>query len=405
MPEDQVDDFVRMLVGKKVLLVPDDQNPYDHDCVDGYYAGRRCCHVSARKAPVVREVLLQLGKRSIVVGVMGHNLEQGYRTVHCAIEPPEAIPDDCMMRHRQAYQDWTYAGRVDVVPSRYRSLLANTDYLLERLPAADATAAELLPVINAYLSDVPMAYAREDKENCIAVNLLLQNSPLPDVRACNARLVLALDHLNHPERRVEVVRACMAEMRMNPQIQVEADGLDRAALAHRVDNLKAFPEALYQVHQRDFDTFCCNLYYNDIPARQLCQFVCGMVVCELAAERLDSLEVQQRMARDAEDQFWLSRVQRYLDTCHPTPDDTSAILMFQDFALSDASPQVRQQLWDIARHYTEPRLHPTTQNIVYPQQGSTANIGCDQQSSRFETQLLSSPDNHHTQHYIDRNEE
>ena len=385
MPEDKVEDFVRGLVGKRVLLMPDDDNPYDKDCVEGYYAGRPCCHVSARKASTLRQVMQQEGRRSLMVVVSSHNLETGFKTVFCQYEPAAPLSDDFLAERSRAYLLWHYLGSAQPVPCRYRSLLANTDYLLERLGADDVTAEEVLPIIAAYLEDLPVAFAREDKENCISVNAQLQNSTVPAIRACNAQLVVALDHLNHPERREDIVRQWLAELKQNRSLRLEAEGLDGEAWAQREANLRAFPDGLYEGYRRDFTTFCGNLYYNDIPAEALRAFMSGVALCDLAAARLAG--TTERRQTDF-DHRRLDKLESYLATHHPGADDLAAIIAEHENALSDEA--ARQRLLQITERFTQPEHRPTTQNIIYPQQGSTANIGCDQQHSDFQTLLPTS---------------
>ena len=374
MAADKVDDFVQGIVGKHVLLMPDDENPLDKDCIEGYYAGHPCCHVSARKAAMLRQLMRQEGKRSLLVVVEKHNLDMGFKTVLCQYVPAQPLSDDFLTERRRTYLAWQYRGTVTASTSRYKSLLANTDYLLERLAADDAQTEELLPVLETYLEDLPVAFAREDKENCISVNALLQNSPLPAIRACNARLVVALDHLNHPEQREDIVRGWLNELKLNRQLRMEAESVGTEEYALRVDNLRAFPNGLYDGYKRDFPTFCGNLYYNDIPAASLKSFMCGVAVCHLAEARL---AVAAEEGQTDFDNLRLDKLEAYLSSHHPGVDDTAAIIAEHENALSDEA--ARRRLLQITERYTQPQVRPTTQNIIYPQHGSTANIGCDQQ--------------------------
>ena len=374
MAADKVDGFVQGIVGKRVLLMPDDDNPFDKDCIVGYYAGRPCCHVSARKAATLRQVMQQEGKRSLMVVVEKHNLDSGFKTVFCQYVPVQPLSDDFLAERRRAYLAWQYRGVATACMSRYKSLLANTYYLLERLAADDAQADELQPVIEAYLEDLPVAFAREDKENCIAVNALLQTSPLPAIRACNASLVAALDHLNHPEQREDIVLGWLNELKQNRQLRMESESVGAEEYALRVDNLRAFPDGLYDCYKRDFPTFCGNLYYNDIPAQSLRQFMSGVAVCDLADARLEGETVSEQTDFDNRR---LDKLEAYLSTHHPGRDDLAAIIAEHENALTDEA--ARRRLLQITERYTQPQVRPTTQNIIYPQQGSTANIGCDQQ--------------------------
>ena len=38
MPEDEVDGFIRGIVGKWGMLMPEEDNQYDEDCIEGYFA-------------------------------------------------------------------------------------------------------------------------------------------------------------------------------------------------------------------------------------------------------------------------------------------------------------------------------------------------------------------------------
>lgn len=283
--EDKVVDFVKGIVGKKVLLVPDDNNEADINCIEGFYMGKACCHVSGRKSLMVRELMRQMNRRSLMVEVKSHNLEKGYKTVFCVVEPEVPFSDDFMAEHLRLYQEWKYAGKANVTSCKHRLLMANTDYLLDRLGAEDATEDELMPVVERYLEVLPMAFSREDKENCIQVNLMLQNSPLEPIRAYSRRLVEVLDYLNHPEQRTTHVREWIDELKASKVCQREASKMTREELKGWMDNLNDFPENLFESYETDFQTFCGNLYYNQIPCWEQQQFVNGIAVYELVRER------------------------------------------------------------------------------------------------------------------------
>ena len=286
MPEDEVDDFIRGIVGKWVMLVPEEDNQFDDDCIEGYFGGVPCCHVSARKAPMLKEYMRVMGVRSLLVQVKGHNLDKGYKTAFCEVVPQKPLTDDFIEEHRRKYLDWTYAGKANVTLRQHRTLHANTDYLLMRLNAEDATEAELVPVIEHYLPLLPLAFSKEDKEGCIEVNVMLQNSRMEGVKSYNSRLVEVLDYLNHPEKRTEAVRTWIDELKGSAVCRAEADGVDATALEERERNLGEFPDDLFGCYERDFSTFCANLYYNDIPDERLREFITGIAVRELVRERL-----------------------------------------------------------------------------------------------------------------------
>lgn len=286
MPEDEVDGFIRGIVGKWVMLMPEEDNQYDEDCIEGYFGGVPCCHVSARKAPMLKEYMRVMGVRSLLVQVKGHNLDRGFKTAYCEVVPQKPLTDDFIEEHRRKYLGWTYAGKANMTLRHHRKLHANTDYLLARLNAEDATEEELVPVIEHYLPLLPLAFSKEDKEGCILVNVMLQNSLKVGVRAYNGRLVEALDHLNHPERRTEAVRTWIDELKGSAVCRAEADGVDATALELRERNLGEFPDGLFGCYERDFSTFCANLYYNDIPDERLREFITGIAVRELVRERL-----------------------------------------------------------------------------------------------------------------------
>ena len=68
MPEDEVEDFVRNSVGKWVTLTLNDANKIDSDYVDGWIDGDVRCHVSARKAAMVRRAITESGRKCVMEG-------------------------------------------------------------------------------------------------------------------------------------------------------------------------------------------------------------------------------------------------------------------------------------------------------------------------------------------------
>ena len=87
-------------------------------------------------------------------------------------------------------------------------------------------------------------------------------------------------------RRALVVRLWLDELKAMPQIALEAKKLDPEGLEALRANLKAFPKALFDHYEADFALFSNNLFYHQIPAEKLRQYMAGMARYELAAERL-----------------------------------------------------------------------------------------------------------------------
>ena len=82
------------------------------------------------------------------------------------------------------------------------------------------------------------------------------------------------------------VRLWLDELKAMPQIAIEAKKLDTEGLEALRANLKAFPKALFDHYEADFALFSNNLFYHQIPAEKLRQYMAGMARYELAAERL-----------------------------------------------------------------------------------------------------------------------
>ena len=89
-----------------------------------------------------------------------------------------------------------------------------------------------------------------------------------------------------PARRALEVRLWLDELKAMPQIALEAKKLDPEGLEALRANLKAFPKALFDHYEADFALFSNNLFYHQIPAEKLRQYMAGMARYELAAERL-----------------------------------------------------------------------------------------------------------------------
>ena len=286
MPEDEVEDFVRGLVGKRVMLMPNDDNAVDRMCIDGFVGGVVCCHVSARKAALVREYMRRKGARSLMVQVESHNLDKGYKTAFCRVVPDIELNDDFIVEHSRRFLEWKYDGSSNIAWCRHRELWANTDYLLMRLDADDATEEELVPVIEHYVPMLPLAFSKEDKENCIKVNVMLQNSRIAGASEWNAKVVEVLDFLNHSDKRTETVRRWLDDLKLSAVCRQEADGIKATKLEQMTSNLNDFPDGLFACYKRDFVTFCGNLYYNRIPSAKLQEFMNGIAVYELVRERM-----------------------------------------------------------------------------------------------------------------------
>lgn len=297
MPEREVRDFVRRSVGKWVFLIPNDENEADHFCVDGIIDGWPCCHVSAKKAPLVREAIERSGQPGLTVKVLSDNLDKGYATLFCEIKLEKSIEADFMKDRLEAFRTWEYDGEVAALNGEQRRFVGNTQFLLQRLMAADATEEDLLPVVDAYIKMMPMALSKEDKESYHRVNVMLQESRFGVIRERNRQVVEVLDFLNHPEQRRDRISVWLNELMCNDHIVHAADGLDGDGLERLRGQLGRFPDKLFETYERNYDVFCANLFYNDIPRRNMQMFMSGLAEYRIAKERLERLERDRRVVR------------------------------------------------------------------------------------------------------------
>lgn len=86
-------------------------------------------------------------------------------------------------------------------------------------------------------------------------------------------------------RRALVVRLWLDELKAMPQIALEAKKLDPEGLEALRADLKAFPKALFDHYEADFALFSNNLFYHQIPAEKLRQYMAGMARYELGPLR------------------------------------------------------------------------------------------------------------------------
>lgn len=305
MPEDEVEDFVRNSVGKWVTLTLNDANKIDSDCVDGWIDGDVRCHVSARKAAMVRRAITESGRKCVMVRIKGHNLDRGYKTAYCELMPPNVISDDFVTEREKEYEEWmrSYDGGSGPLSHDQQKLGVNIDFLSQMLQNDVATESDLLPVIRNYIASLHMAFSCDEKEDCIKVNELIQNSVYQSVRDCNVDIVKAMDFLNHPEIRLESVRKWIEWLKETDVCQREALQIrDRKGLAKRYGMLMAFPRNLFSRYESDFVTFCGNLFYNKIPSAPMQLFMTGVAGWELAKARIEAEEASAGMDKEGEDE-------------------------------------------------------------------------------------------------------
>lgn len=283
-------DFIRQLVGKYVVLRPNDANAFDPNCVDGWMGSRLVCHVCARKASLVRRAIRDAGRRSLMVKVEGHCLDEGFNTAHCSIEVSESAIEADLLAPAQPYADWAPLSPVWPEAERQRALLALMDGLRELLQlwrGGEAAAREqLLADVGDFLGLEARAFALEDRREAQELKLLIGEAELYEQAEWNRLCAKASADAHQGGRRALEARLWLDELKALPLIAMEARKIDAEGLKALRANLRAFPKALFEHYEADFALFSCNLVYHQIPRKRLQQYMAGMAQYELAAERL-----------------------------------------------------------------------------------------------------------------------
>lgn len=283
-------DFIRQLVGKYVVLRPNDANAFDPNCVDGWMGSRLVCHVCARKASLVRRAIRDAGRRSLMVKVEGHCLDEGFNTAHCSIEVSESAIEADLLAPAQPYADWAPLSPVWPEAGRQSALLALMDGLRELLQlwrGGEAAAREqLLAAVGDFLGLEARAFALEDRSEAHELKRLIGEAELYEQAEWNRLCAKASADAHQGGRRALVARLWLDELKAQPLIAMEARKIDAEGLKALRANLRAFPKALFEHYEADFALFSCNLVYHQIPRERLQQYMAGMAQYELAAERL-----------------------------------------------------------------------------------------------------------------------
>ncbi len=283
-------DFIRQLVGKYVVLRPNDANAFDPNCVDGWMGSRLVCHVCARKASLVRQAIREAGRRSLMVKVEGHSLDEGFNTARCSIEVSESAIEADLLAPAKPYADWAPLFGVAPEAERQGALMALMDCLRELLQLwADGEAAvreQLLAAVADYLGLEARLFALEDRREALELTQLIGEAELYERAEWNRLRAKASADAHQSGRRALEARLWLDELKAMPQIAIEAKKLDTEGLEALRANLKAFPKALFDHYEADFALFSNNLFYHQIPAEKLRQYMAGMARYELAAERL-----------------------------------------------------------------------------------------------------------------------
>lgn len=283
-------DFIRQLVGKYVVLRPNDANAFDPNCVDGWMGSRLVCHVCARKASLVRRAILGAGRRSLMVKVEGHCLDEGFNTAHCSIEVSESAIEADLLAPAQPYADWAPLSPVWPEAERQGSLLALMDGLRELLQhwrgGEAAVREQLLAAVGDFLGLEARAFALEDRREALELTRLIGEAGLYERAEWNRLRAKASAEAHSDGRRALEARLWLDELKALPLIAMEARKIDAEGLKALRANLRAFPKALFEHYEADFALFSCNLVYHQIPRERLQQYMAGMAQYELAAERL-----------------------------------------------------------------------------------------------------------------------
>lgn len=283
-------DFIRQLVGKYVVLRPNDANAFDPNCVDGWMGSRLVCHVCARKASLVRRAIRDAGRRSLMVKVEGHCLDEGFNTAHCSIEVSESAIEADLLAPAQPYADWAPLSPVWPEAERQCALMALMDglrELLQRWRGGEAAVREqLLADVGDFLGLEARAFALEDRREALELTRLIGEAGLYERAEWNRLRAKASAEAHSDGRRALEARLWLDELKALPLIAMEARKIDAEGLKALRANLRAFPKALFDHYEADFALFSCNLVYHQIPRERLQQYMAGMAQYELAAERL-----------------------------------------------------------------------------------------------------------------------
>ncbi len=389
-------EFLAEAQGRAMTLRPEPTNDVDVNAICAYdWQGRHVGYVAIHDQLAAWQTLRGSGRRSLRGRVCEVNAEHKCVVFECSVETMGNVED---LYPQTAYHKWTYTGPVLKATQEMVTLDYMTDEISERLEERnswnDADRENFVALCKRFcaLSKYDLSGEMSDyrRRLCLRLQKTKDEVLLPLVEELN----MAYGRAGRESQGGEVLDYWMHLLTAPRSIKSLLVHRHEYDLEKVHEQLLEFPEAMYEEWQKNREHFVTKLLYMHIPREVLWRFISGIAFYETvkAYEQVQECEqetIAERILKLPTVELQYEAYQQITALLTGTSWDKKATEVLKKMFAQVKEQQDRQeQKQDKLADAVEKAANKKTNEFtVYPQSGSTTNLGCDQKNSDFKTYL------------------
>lgn len=287
--EGSLDGFLGNIVGKDVIIMTEPDNIYDSRAVKVLLDGKMIGHVRGAdiKDKHIHQMLVYSRNNSHSAKVTGIDIaypslcaELRYRGA--AFPQSSNMPD---------YNRWGYKGSVLKPIEEWVKLRDAMVSMLTLLDNGSATYENMRPLIGIFKDNVIYGFSRDFFEDRKLLFEQLKNSDDERLKHFAEEIKSLSSSFHNDKLRCKAFSKIKKELKRQIEKNKELLDCDMQDLRKQ---LKAFPENLYNVHEKKFGIFPSRLYYAQIPHQQMLAFLSGIALCSYAESNGRELSARKK---------------------------------------------------------------------------------------------------------------
>ena len=385
-------EFFAEAQGRAMTLRPDPTNDVDVNAICAYdWQGRHVGYVAIHDQLSAWQTLRGSGRRSLRGRVCEVNAEHKCVVFECRVETMGSVED---LYPQTSYLKWTYTGPVMKATQKTVTLDYMMDEISERLDERDSwdeADSENFVVLCKRFSDLSkydLSGEMSDYRRRLCLRLLETKDDL--LKPLVEELNMAYGRAGRESQGGDVLDYWMHLLSAPKNIKSLLVHRHEYDLGKVQEQLQEFPEAMYEEWLENREHFVTKLLYMHIPREVLWRFISGIAFCEAVKPRVQVQKDEQETIADRILQLPTVELQyeayQQINTLltGTSWSEKAAEVLEKMFAKVKEQQDRQEQKQDKILDSMEKAANKKTNEFkVYPQAGSTANVGCQMQSPEF----------------------
>lgn len=284
-----LDSFLRNIVGKDVIIMTEPDNIYDSRAVKVLLDGKMIGHVRGAdiKDKHIHQMLVYSRNNSHSAKVTG--IDIAYPSLCAEIRyKGAAFPQSSIMPD---YNSWVYKGKMLKPIDAWVKLRDAMISMMTLLDNETANYENMLPLMEIFKDNVIYGFSRDFFEDRKMLFEQLKNSDDERLKHFAEEIKSLSSSFHNDKLRCKAFSKIKKELKR--QVERNKDLFD-CDLQDLRKQLKAFPEGLYNIHEKKFGIFPSRLYYAQIPRKQMLSFLSGIAICSYADNNVRELSVRKK---------------------------------------------------------------------------------------------------------------